>query len=228
MPVYNGERYIREALKSVLEQTYSDFECLVIDDGSTDSSIEIIKSFVDPRIRYVSKNHSGITDTLNVGIKESRGEYIARFDCDDICEVSRFKEQMDFFNSHPDCSMVGSYAYLIDEDGVLSGKVLDYPQTNEKAIRRYALFHNPFIHPTVMIKKSCLEKTDGYRACFKHVEDYELWTRIIFKNGCANIPKPLIRYRIHKNQVTRRNNLVMRFWGLSVRVLAFFRYASSF
>jgi glycosyltransferase involved in cell wall biosynthesis len=227
LPVYNGEKYLKEAIESVLGQTYADFECLVIDDGSTDVSADIIKCYSDPRLIYIHKDHSGLIDTLNLGLNESKGELIARFDSDDLCEPDRFEEQIKYFEENPECMLAGSYAIEIDKDSIVTG-MLDYVPTDARSIRKYSILHNPFIHPSVMMRKSIFNSTDGYRNSFLHSEDYELWTRVIYKNICANIPKRLIRYRMHGNQVTRRNNITMRFWGISVRVLALFRYVSSF
>jgi len=226
MPVYNSERYLREALDSIINQSFSDFECLVIDDGSTDGSSDIIKSFNDPRIICITKDHSGLIDTLNQGIAQCKGDYIARCDSDDICEPDRFKCQVDFLDQNPLCVVVGSHAVAVDEHNKVM-RVLDYPPINTRSIRTYALFHNPFVHSSVMIRKKVLDISGGYRKHYLHAEDYELWTRIIYKNECANIPKRLIRYRIHGAQVTQKNNITMRFWGVIVRGLAFFRFVSN-
>jgi len=223
MPVYNGERYLKDALQSVLNQSYRDFECIVIDDGSTDSSAEIIQAFNDPRIVYVQKNHSGIVDSLNHGISISKGEYVARFDCDDICEAHRLEGQLRFFDTHPEYAMVGSHASVIDENGIEDGK-LEYPPLEAVQIRKYALLHNPFIHSSVMIRREILDKVGTYKKLYRHVEDYELWTRIAFDYSTANISQPLIKYRIHSRQVTKKNNLEMKIYGALVRTLALFRY----
>ncbi len=226
LPVYNGEKYLKEAIESVLVQTFTDFELIVIDDGSIDGSAEIVKGYADPRIIYIQKEHSGIIATLNRGLKESKGELIARFDCDDLCEPDRLEEQNRFFEEHSECMVAGSYAIEIDENGQVTG-MLDYVPTDTESIRKYAILHNPFIHPSVMMRKSLFETTEGYRDRYLHAEDYELWTRVIYRNECANIPKRLIRYRMHGSQITKNNNLTMRMSGAWVRILALFRYAGS-
>jgi GT2 family glycosyltransferase len=218
MPVYNSEEYASEAIESILNQTEKDFEFIIIDDGSTDNSEKIIKSFHDQRIKYFKKPHSGIIDSLNFGIKEARSEFIARMDSDDISIPERLEKQILFFKNNPDYALVGSCAIKIDEFGEESGN-LDYPPVSWKEIKKYSLLHNPFIHPTVMFKKELILTVGGYRN-FKHAEDYELWTRIIYKYPCANIAEPLLKYRIHSKQITEKRKVT----SLFVRFFALFRF----
>lgn len=219
MAVYNGEKYLREAIQSVLDQTYTDFEFIIINDGSTDNSEQIIKSFTDDRIKYFSKEHSGLINSLNLGLEKSRGEFIARFDADDISEPNRLAEQIKFFENNPQDVLVGSYATIINEAGIKTGE-LNYPPISWKKIKSYSLLHNPFIHSSVMFRKALISTIGNYNKKFKHIEDYEFWTRIIYKYPCANIPLPLIRYRLHNNQITKKKNMGMRLLGIWIRILA--------
>lgn len=228
MPVYNGERFLREAIKSILSQTYEDFEFIIINDGSTDKTLEIIDEYKDKdgRIIVISRENRGLVASLNEGIALARGEYIARMDADDICSADRLNEQIAFFEAHPECVLVGSWAETIDENGNVIGS-LTYPPLKTTDIREYALIHNPFIHPSVMFRKDCVLVIGNYHASFKHNEDYELWTRIVYKYPCMNIPKKLIQYRLHSKQITKKNNPEMRIQGLKVRVLSCMRFLSN-
>jgi glycosyltransferase involved in cell wall biosynthesis len=223
MPVYNGAKYLKEAIESVLAQTYTFFEFVIINDGSNDDSENVIKSFMDERIKYVKNEHMGLIDSLNLGIKKSTGEFIARFDADDICEPNRLEEQIKFFKNNPEKMLVGSWATVINEDGIKTGE-LKYPPLDWQKIKKYSLLHNPLIHPTVMFKKALIDAAGDYNKKFKHIEDYELWTRIIYKYPCANISLPLIKYRVHNNQITKKKNIKMRLWGIIVRILALGRF----
>jgi glycosyltransferase involved in cell wall biosynthesis len=208
----------------MLNQTEKDFELIIVDDGSTDSSANIAKSFSDDRIKFFEKEHSGLIDTLNFGIGKARGEFIARMDADDISEPNRLAEELKFFKEHPNYALVGSFATTINESGEKTGE-MQYPPADWAAIKTYSLLHNPFVHPSVMIKKSILDTAGTYRKMFRNIEDYELWTRIIYRYPAGNIPKPLLRYRMHEGQVTKRANFQMRMRGILVRILALMRFS---
>ncbi len=221
MPVYNGDKYIRKTIESVLSQTFFDFEFIVIDDGSTDNTYDILKSFNDNRIKILNQNHGGIVKALNLGIKESQGEYVIRIDADDICAFNRFETLVKYMDENVDVSICGSWARTIDENNNIIGE-LKYPPINHKDIKKYAILHNPFIHPSVILRKKTLNISGPYKN-FKHNEDYELWTRILKIGKGHNLSEFLIDYRIHQNQVTRKSNIKMRLIGVWVRVLAVLR-----
>jgi glycosyltransferase involved in cell wall biosynthesis len=222
LPVYNGGKFLKESIDSVLSQSYKDFELLIIDDDSKDNTEEIIKSYTDARIKYFKKAHTGLIGSLNLGLEKANGEFIARQDADDISDITRLEKQIDLFNKDPELILIGSYATKIDEFGEQAGE-LNYPPLDWEGIKKYSILHNPFIHPTVMFKKDIIKKVGGYKN-FKHIEDYELWTRVIYKYKAANIPEPLLKYRVHTGQVTKKNNLTMRLNGVCVRVLALTRF----
>jgi len=222
MPVYNGEKYLKQAINSVLNQSFKDFEFIIVDDGSKDGSENIIKSFNDKRIRYYKKKHSGIANTLNFGIEKSKGEYIARMDADDICEKDRFKIQIDYLTKNSEIALLSSWASLINENNKVIG-TYDYTPLSWKIIKLKSFFHNPFIHSTIILKKEILQKVDGYKN-FKYGEDYELWTRIIYKYPCVNLPLKLIKYRVHLKQFTITKKNKMRLWGFIIRLLILFRF----
>lgn len=199
MPVYNGEAYLREAIKSVLEQIYTNFEFLIIDDGSTDNSSSIVDSFADIRIRLVhNTNNLGLIATLNHGIDLAKGDYIARMDCDDICMPMRLARQVEFMEAHTEVGVCGSWAKLIDEAG------------NHLGVRKspvgVTLAHeywrpSPLIHPSCMIRTSLL-KVNRYSSEFVDAEDYELWLRLSRVSQLHNMSEVLICYRVHRTSVT--------------------------
>lgn len=218
MPVYNGERYTKETIESVIAQTFPDFEFIIIDDGSTDNTLGIVNSFNDNRIKILKQNHGGIVKALNLGIKESQGEYIVRIDADDMCVQNRFKKLVEYMDQNKSVVVCGSWAEMINENGEVIGE-LKYPPINNDNIRKYILLHNPFIHPSVIFRKDILNKVGGYKN-FKHNEDYELWTRMLRLGEGYNIPENLIKYRVHKKQITREGNFRMRIVGVWVRIMA--------
>ena len=201
MPVYNAERFLREAMESILQQTFRDFELIVIDDGSTDESSGIISSFQDPRIRFEKNGkNAGLIATLNKGLLLARGEYIARMDADDISEPSRFAVQTAFLDGHPDIALVGSWIRVF---GAGMRYIDRHPLTHEE-IRAQLFFSNALAHPTVMFRRSAFSEAGlAYEEQYKHVEDYGLWVTATRMLRFANIPKPLLRYRVHNESVSR-------------------------
>ena len=204
MPVYNGEKYLKEAIESVLNQTFRDFEFLIIDDGSADKSAEIIKSFNDARIRLErNETNLGLIKTLNKGLGLAKGKYIARMDCDDISLPKRLSIQVNFMEKHPEIDVCGSWVKVM---GLKQEFVNKYPQNHEEA-RAYLLFNTPFAHPSVIIRKEVMEKHKlKYDENYKHAEDYELWSRIINYAKVSNIPKVLLHYRMHDESVSKKNS----------------------
>ena len=204
MPVYNGEKYLKEAIESILNQTFRDFEFLIIDDGSADKSAEIIKSFNDARIRLErNETNLGLIKTLNKRLGLAKGKYIARMDCDDISLPKRLSAQVNFMEKHPEIGVCGSWVKVI---GLKQEFVNRYPQKHEEA-RAYLLFNTPLAHPSVIIRKEVMEKHElKYDENYKHAEDYELWSRIIKHTKLSNIPKVLLHYRMHDASVSKKNS----------------------
>ncbi len=221
MPVYNGEKFLKEAIDSILGQTFKDFELLVVDDGSIDSSLNIVESFSDQRIKIIRLHHGGIVDALNYGLNNATGEYIIRADADDISLPDRFEKLSNYMEENKEIEVCGSWAISINEKGESFGEI-KYPPIQNREIRKYAILHNPFIHPSVIIRKKIIDKVGGYKN-FKHTEDYELWTRILSKHQGHNLGEFLLKYRIHNGQVTKKKNITMRYYGLFVRLLAIYR-----
>ena len=206
MPAYNAEKFIAEAIQSVLDQTYSNFEFIIIDDGSTDQTAHIVSIFTDPRIRFFKNNRNkGLIRTLNDGFLHCKGSYIARMDADDICDRKRFEVQVNYMQRHPKCSICGTWAKMIDQKNQKTGRIKN-PVSN-KTIRVSLLFTPPILHPSVMFR-SALVKTFQYSEDALHIEDFDLWIRVS-KNSQVefhNIPKYLMSYRWHHSNVSVLND----------------------
>lgn len=202
MPAYNAEKYIAEAIDSILNQTFTDFEFIIINDGSTDKTKDIILSYSDPRIVYLeNEKNSGIVVTLNKGLERALGEYIARMDADDISYPERFERQVMFLDSHEHIGVVGS-ALQIFGDGI-DNQNLFFSDTKEK-LKADLLFNSCLAHPTVMFRHSLIQNSsEFYDIRFAGIEDYDLWWRLaqITDLGCIN--EVLLRYRMHEKQITK-------------------------
>lgn len=202
MPVYNCELYINEAIDSILNQTFDDFEFLIIDDASTDSTISIIKAYDDPRIQLIEKpKNSGYTNSLNYGLSIARGEYIARMDGDDISLPERFEKQVAFLDANPDVVLCGTALKVIGSD-----KVICYSEYHE-SIKLNLLKENCIIHPSVMLRKCILEKYSLiYDVVKEPAEDYDLWVRLSSVSKLYNLQEVLLNYRMYEGQVSRMRN----------------------
>lgn len=198
MPVYNCALYVAEAVQSILNQTYTNFELIIIDDNSTDGTKDTVKSFSDNRIRFIKKpKNTGYPKSLNMGIDVSCGELIARMDGDDISNINRFDEQVKFLEMNPDIAVCGSWYRIISTD-----ELIKYPQEHEE-IKIALLDYCALGHPTIMLRKCFLSKHHlRYDETLEPAEDYDLWTRIAALGKLANIPKVLLNYRVHSNQVS--------------------------
>lgn len=202
MPVYNGAKYIAEAIDSVLGQTFKDYEFLIVNDGSTDNTAEIISSFKDGRIRHMHHNiNMGIAAALNTGLFNAKGKYIARFDADDICLPERLAIQLDFLDDHQDCIVVGSDAEYTDENGAHLFNYTCIGHSDER-IRKRMTLQCPFIHSSVMFKKSPVLLAGGYSLYAHNFEDYLLWIQLKDLGKFHNIPQSLIRVRFNPSSVT--------------------------
>lgn len=198
LPVYNCEKYIYEAINSVLNQSFTNFELLIIDDCSTDATVAIVREFTDKRICFYQKKvNSGYTDSLNFGISIAKGKYIARMDADDICLPERFAKQVEFLDKNPNIILCGT---AINYIGTAEGNLF-YPEKHNEIYIHLFCFLPAFAHPTVMGKREIFEK-NNYNKNFEPAEDYELWTRIISQGEVANLNEILLKYRVHPNQVS--------------------------
>lgn len=206
MAVYNGEHYLQTAINSVLNQTYQDYEFIIINDGSTDASIEIINSNDDPRIKLIhNETNLGLIGSLNKGIEKARGKYIARTDCDDLLEPDRLSKQVKVLEQNEDIVLLGSWMQLIDEHGQ-DLHIWHYPATDTE-IRWASLFNTAIGHPSSMFRTDAARQSYGYSKDYIYAEDYDLWSRLSEVGQLANIPEALQKYRIHGGSVSTRNDV---------------------
>lgn len=205
MPVYNGERYLCEAVESILGQTFMDYEFIIIEDGSTDSTWEILTEYRDPRIRLVKNNHNmGVTRSLNNGLRLAKGEYIARMDADDVSLPERFEKQVEYMEAHPEIGVLGTWIEYIDENGVPLG---EWRMPTSPVLIGWSLFFGTcLIHPSVMMRRNVIEQVGFYRLEPLYAEDYDLWVRLSTVTRIANIPEILLRRRVVKDGVCSRHS----------------------
>ncbi len=205
MPVYNGEKYVKEAVDSVLNQSFKDFELIIVDNHSTDNTVNIIKSYTDPRIKIIENSENkGLIGSLNIGLKECSGTYTARLDHDDIALPHRFETQFKFMDTHPEIDLVGSWTECIDTKGK-SFKISRNP-SNPMVIKYELLFNNVMFHSSIFFKTELIKSNGGYSTDFVHSEDYELYSRPNKELACSNIQEVLFKLRIHSDSITGSND----------------------
>lgn len=207
MSVYNGERFLVPAIESILGQTFTDFEFLILDDGSTDGSADIIRAYAekDRRIRPIIRENRGLVASLNQLLEEARAPIVARMDADDICQPERFAKQIAFLAEHPDHGVVGSWSEDIDEhEQPWNASGPDHAITNDEMHAVAESGGQLLVHPAVMYRKDIVQRVGGYHAAFRHCEDYDLWLRLLSATKMANIPERLIRYRHYAGQVSKK------------------------
>lgn len=200
MPVYNGERYLREAIDSILAQSFSDFEFVIVDDGSTDGTGAILDGIDDPRLRVIANERNmGVTKTLNVGLEAVRGRYIARIDADDIAHPERLAEQVAFMEANPGVVLLGSGHVSVDDDGNEVERVAR-PMADAE-FRWTALLYSPVIHPSVMFRAD-LTGEGGLRYDeHADAEDYDMWIRMLAAGEGARLGRPLVTWRRHAGAI---------------------------
>lgn len=222
LPVYNGEKFLKLSISSVLSQTYENFELLIYNDGSTDKTIEVINEFSDKRIVIFNfDKNKGIVNALNFLIDKANGNFIARIDADDVWLQNKLETQMSFLNSNSNCDFIASYAELVDVNGEkFSTNFKQYFKQND--IYKFLPNSNFIIHSTIIIKKECIYNLGLYREKYLHAEDYDLWLRLL-KSKCKIVvlPEILVKYRIsryginHKFRKKQNKNAIklkINFW----------------
>lgn len=201
IPVHNRDRYIGDAIQSILGQHFQDFDILLIDDGSTDRSVEVMRSFHDPRLTIVcNESNLGIPRTRNRGLELARGEYIALLDSDDRASPDRLQKQVAYLDAHPDCVQVGSWCRMMDEQGAPLKRIKRQP-AHQDEIKAELLFRCCMSNRTIMGRTEILRKF-GYRNDFPRCQDYDLHVRLSSQFRMANIPECLVLGRIHPQQIT--------------------------
>ena len=205
MPVYNSSKYLKQSIKSILNQTVRDFELIIIDDGSVDNSWDIINEFkkVDKRIVALKQSNSGLVHTLNKAIGISKGKYLARLDADDVSHPKRFDKQLKWFQISSKRVLCGTFANIIDENNKRIGNI-KYYKTNHSDICKELFFHNNFVHSSVMINLEVLKKIGNFNLFFLYSQDYDCWCRILSHGEIGNIPEKLVDTRYHKDSISRK------------------------
>lgn len=208
MSVYNTERYIKAAIESILNQTFTNFELLVIDDGSADDSIKITHSFKDPRIRIVHQTNHGLVYSFNKGLKLARAELIARMDSDDICLPSRLDKEFAWITAEPRRGLVGTFFAYIDGDTTQPLDVTMTSPTKHIDIVRMMYFLNPYAHGSILMRRAAALEVGGYHAEYEPSEDYDLWRRITQQWQVGQIPEILYLWRFHPASISRRKSTI--------------------
>jgi glycosyltransferase involved in cell wall biosynthesis len=205
MPVYNAERYVAGAVESILGQTLGDFEFLILDDGSTDGSLAVLRRYAeaDPRIRLTSRPNKGLAPTLNELVDQARGEFLARMDADDVALPERFARQVAYLRAHPDCVLVGCRVRLIDPDG---DPLCDWCNRQDHealdAVFLRGEMSTEISHPAIMMRRADVLAVGKYRE-FPVIEDVDLFLRLAERGRIANLPEVLLHYRIHAENISK-------------------------
>jgi hypothetical protein len=204
MPVFDAAAHLRQAIDSVLAQTFEDFELLVMDDGSTDGSADLVRGYADARIRLERHDRNrGVVATLNAGIARARGRYIARMDADDVCLPTRLEEQVDHLDSHPEIAGVSAAFETVDAAGCPLPIDHGLRRPVGPALVRWSFhFGSFFCHPAAMLRRQIFDSVGGYDPAFPHAEDYDLWLRVVEKHALDNLPRTLLRLRWHGENVS--------------------------
>lgn len=211
MSVYNAEKFLKKSIESILNQTFSDFEFIIIDDCSTDNSTEIIQAFakIDKRIKLVSnEKNKGLTKSLNKALRLSKGKYIARMDADDISLSERFQVQFDYLEENKELFLVGSWAMEVDSAGRY-GKKME-PETNFNKLQKKLINENNIIHPTIFFRN---KKGLFYREKFRYAQDYDFYLNLLSSGEkLINMPKVLLEYRVYAESISIAQKPFQRFF----------------
>jgi hypothetical protein len=203
MPVYNGAKYLAEAIDSILAQSYCDYELIIVDDGSHDNSASIAAAYTDPRVRMVRQENRGVAVSLNRGVALSRGEYIARMDADDVSDRGRLELQMAYLDANPACVLVGTQAILIDA-GSHPLAPMPRPTRPDDIKRMLARGSSPFVHGSVVFRKDAASSCGLYDERFRNAEDWALWAKMEHTGLMANLASTSYRYRLHPDACTNQ------------------------
>lgn len=222
MSVYNGERYLRLAVDSILSQSFTDFEFLIVDDGSSDGSAAILDAYArqDARIRILRRGNKGLIVSLNELIAAARAPLIARMDCDDIAHPARFARQIAFLDARPEYGVVGTWIDNIDANGKLAYYGGDDHPTDHAAFLDRIGHGTTLCHSSVMMRKELVVRAGGYHGAFKHCEDFDLWLRLASITQLCSLPERLMQYRHWEAQVSNRHAYTQRI-GAGISLAAY-------
>lgn len=203
MPCFNGEQWLPEAIESVLSQTFQNFELILVDDGSTDSTLDIIRRYsdLDERIVAIAKPHTDVSDSLNVGLEKASGTWVARLDQDDLCAPTRLAEQVSYVAEYPDVVLLGSAYTRIDEHGQ-EMKQYVYPRGHGELLVNLERIKGFCPHSATFFRLDLAKKVGGYRACLNNANDHDLWLRMASHGGLASLAAPLVQCREHSSRMS--------------------------
>ena len=218
MSVYDGERFLREAIGSVLEQSLESLELIVVDDGSADATSEILAEIEDPRVRIMRRPHAGLAAALNAGIARARAPLIGRMDADDVADPERFERQYAFLQDRPEVGLLGTGVRLTDFSGCDVGTWV--PPVTDRDIRRKMMRANQFAHPSVVFRRSLFEAVGGYDERMARAQDYDLWLRMLARTEGANLPDPLLLRRLGREQFGTPAETSQIRWAVRARMAA--------
>lgn len=222
IPTYNKAQYLKKAVESVLNQTYKKIEVIVIDDGSTDNTAEIVKSFNDPRIIYFWKENKGPAVARNTGIKKAKGKYIVFLDSDDLWLKEKLETQIDFMEKNSEIGLLGTGCYEMTDKGKVIGKKI-FPTSNE-ILQKDLIKYNPFIQSSIMTRKEIFDKVGlWYDEKFRESEDYDLWLRIAGNYKIANLPEALTMKRYYKEGLSPAKDKEQLYFVLKAKKAAVHR-----
>lgn len=203
LPVWNGEKFLAAAVDSLLAQTFTDFELLVVDDGSNDRTPEILRSYADSRLRVLRLDHAGIVVALNHGLSQARADWIARLDADDLSEPRRLELQWHAVNRRPQAVLCHTAATLVGEGGWPVAEARLPRSRSFMALR--LCYQCPIVHSTVLFEKAAALAAGGYLPEERHAEDFSLWGRLLEQGEFIGLPEKLVRFRLHDQSVSRQN-----------------------
>lgn len=203
LPVYNASPYVAEAIESVKRQTFDDFELLIVDDGSTDHSAEVIRRSItgDPRVQFWQQTNRGMPRTLNEMLEKARGRLVARIDADDFAMPTRLARQVQWLDGHPEVSVLGTAVTDVDEDGDPYG-VTVHPTEHDQIVRQMLRGGGGIAHPSTMIRTEPMRAANGFALDVPVAEDQDLWLRMAMSGKLANLTDPLTRYRVHAQNMS--------------------------
>lgn len=208
MSAHNAEKYLSEAIESILNQTFSDFEFIIIDDASTDGTKKIIEEYTikDARIKLISNpTNLGLTKSLNIGLEQAQGEYIARLDADDLSEPERLQKQYDFMEAHSEYALIGSWVKIIGENG--ENLTERKPPADTSLIKFHFIFGKPCIwHSAIFFRKDKIAGIGNYNEEYRYSQDLNLYVRLLERELISNAPEFLVRHRLHSSSIGRKNS----------------------
>lgn len=215
LPVYNGEEFLSQAVDSMLAQTFTDYELIVVDDGSTDRTAALLKGYQDSRLTvYRHDRNEGLVAALNTGWQQAGGTLIAIMNADDVSLPDRLAQQTAFLQAHPQIGLLGSAVERIDRSGAFQSF---WPRATLPGVVRWELFFkSPFVHPTVMMRRSLLAEVGGYRQEARDAEDFDLWVRMVSVTQAANLPAALLRYRLWPGSISMQRRQSMETHSIAI------------